>query len=135
MKLSQTLIALALLVVGLALISCSDSDPVAPPVIDSAPPAVPTGLVAFSSRAYVRLTWDANTTDTDFGGFRVYRVSGEQSTLLSATLFTSPAFLDLDPVAGCIVYAVAAVDVAGNESAWLRFAYNCADTDVDIGIE
>ena len=53
-----------------------DPAPVAPPV-DTAPPALPSGVSAqFSAEAQTAtISWDQNVTDNDFAGFLVARGS------------------------------------------------------------
>ena len=125
---------LALLIFGLAVIGCSDSDEATitqPPVIDTAPPAVPTGLSAAFSNDVVKLSWHANTTDVDFLGYRVYRLAYGQTWLLTGEPVAEARFIDLTPVPGYVIYAVTSVDELGNESAWIQLLFNYPEDDRD----
>ena len=129
-------IIFTILALGLALAGCSDSDdPVAPPPPDTAPPAVPTGLVACPGCESVKLSWQANVTDADLAGYHVYRLAfGEVWTLTSSPVVET-RFIDRAPLAGAATYGVAAVDILGNESAMLQFRYNYDDFDIQIEID
>jgi hypothetical protein len=123
----------AILVMGLVLPGCSDSDdPVAPPPPDTAPPAMPAGLVACPGCETVKLSWRPNTTDTDLAGYFVYRLAFGETWILTDEPVTEARFIDRAPLPGGATYAVAAVDVMGNESARLHFRYNYVDSDVEI---
>ncbi len=123
----------AILALGLALIGCSDSDdPVTPPPPDTAPPAVPTGLVACPGCQSVKLSWQANVTDADLAGYNVYRLAFGEVWALTASPVAEPRFIDRAPLAGPAIYGVAAVDELGNESAMLQFRYNYDDFDIEI---
>ncbi len=106
---------------------CSGSDSVAPTLpagtADTAPPAVPTNLAATFTGSAVKLNWDANTVDADLLGYRVYLLAyGATLALveepLTATWWVSPSSGTVE-----CTYAVTAVDVHGNESAWQTVAY------------
>ncbi len=131
--------SLLLLTVSLTLLGCSTSDsPTAPaPQIDTAPPSVPTGLTAAASRptaliSSAELNWRDNTADSDFQGFMVYRLAFGQSWPLTETPLQTTRFVDLTPFQGGTTYAVTAVDLSGNESAWttVRYGYPIEYPDV-----
>jgi hypothetical protein len=109
-----TLVALAALTLAAG---CGSSTKI-PTAIDTAPPAVPTGLTAAYLADGVAMNWAPNTTDADFAGFVVRRTAHGKVTLLvdaprDITQFTDPA-----PMLGCLnTYAVSALDLTGNESA------------------
>ena len=122
---TATIVALGALLLGLG--GCSGDDPAAPILpadpIDTAPPAVPTNLVAAFTDGAVKLSWDANTVDADLQGYRVYLLAfGAVQALvdepLRRTWWVSPT-----PATGACSYAVTAVDAHGNESAWQAIAY------------
>lgn len=120
-------LAIALLTAALAAAGCaSDDTPLAPvtrAALDTAPPAVPTGLTAAAVNSTVKVAWQPNTTDPDFAGFMLYRLAfGQAWPLLDApTLETR--YLDRSPLNRPCSYAVAAVDIHGNESAWLEIPF------------
>ena len=81
---------------------------------DITPPTVPTSLTATGNLATrtIELSWTASTDDVGVTGYRVFRDNGATpiSTVIGTT-FNDPGQL------GTHVYAVAAVDAAGNQSA------------------
>ena len=80
--------------------------------LDKFPPATPTGLRAVSTAASVELSWDSNQ-EPDLAGYRILR-DGVHIT----DGVERPSFSDTSSVADQeYVYAVTAIDVAGNESA------------------
>lgn len=88
-------------------------------LLDTAPPATPSGLVAGVEPGGVRLRWSANT-EPDLGGYHVYRApsSGGPFTRLDASTVTGVEFLDSAvPDSASLWYAITAVDASGNESA------------------
>lgn len=89
-------------------------------ILDTAPPAAPTGLTATLSSANVQLTWNANS-EPDLDGYTVYRAtaSGGPYTQLTTSLLTSPSYLDTSVPAGAtdVWYEVTASDISANESA------------------
>ena len=81
--------------------------------VDTTPPAVPAGLAAkVQNRQDVALTWTANT-EADLAGYYVYRDGGR----ITATPVATNAYTDAGVADGDHLYAVSAVDRAGNESA------------------
>lgn len=82
--------------------------------VDTADPTVPTGLAAAAASATsVNLSWNAATDATSgVKGYRIYR----DGTALTDTTSTSYLVGGLVPETG-YSFAVAALDVAGNESA------------------
>ena len=135
MKFSTTTTLLAILALGLCLAGCSEpTSTVAPQAasLDTAPPAVPSGLNAVSGRSTVKLAWRPNVTDYDLEGFHVYRVAFGQVWPLTETPVTGNGFVDRAPLSGYATYAVTAVDQSGNESAWAQIRYNYETDDVAI---
>jgi hypothetical protein len=118
----RTLTAILVVATGLLMAGCSaDSNPVdlgAGP--DTAPPAPPTELAAIQAAPVVKLTWAPNTLDLDLQGYLVYRLAGAEVDCLTAEPITTAYFIDRRPVTGVVKYAVAAVDLAGNESSWVQ---------------
>src|SRR5262245_31372974 len=89
-------------------------------VLDTAPPAAPTGITAAIVAGGVRVTWTPNS-EADLAGYSVYRsvAASGPFTDVSGSLLTSPTFLDATIPAGTAVvwYQVTARDNSGNESA------------------
>ncbi len=110
------LVALAALAV---LAGCSGDDNNSPTAIDTAPPSMPSGV---SGRAYdygVTLSWDENSLDADFAGFKVYRTAGDAVEVLVGDPQPNNWFMDTSPVlAARNEYRVTAVDFTGNESSF-----------------
>ena len=81
---------------------------------DITPPTAPTALTATANLATktIELSWTASTDDVGVTGYRVFRDNGATpiSTVVGTT-FNDPGQL------GTHVYAVAAIDAAGNQSA------------------
>ena len=106
-------------VVGLAMTGCSDSDTaavLAPAVIDTAPPAIPTNLDSEFSGGNATLTWSANT-DLDLAAYVVVREHYGSSEDLASVSKTATSYVDSSPLAGNSAYHVYAVDTSGNQSA------------------
>lgn len=121
------ILTVILVAAGLALAGCSgDGAPLSPDTraaLDTAPPAVPTGLSAAAANAAVKVAWLPNTTDPDFAGFMLYRLAFGQAWPLLDAPTQATSFLDQSPLNRPCSYAVAAIDVNGNESAWLEIAF------------
>jgi len=81
---------------------------------DTTPPTAPSGLTATADLATgtIALSWTASTDDVAVSGYRVFRDNG---TTPIATV-TGTTFNDTNQL-GTHVYAVAAIDAAGNQSA------------------
>ncbi len=127
MDLTQKLMMLVFFIVCLTLAGCSDSETTvtALPPVDTAPPAVPTGLSTCTGDCVVKLTWNPNVVDSDLQGFNVYRLNAQQSWDLTETPIASTSFVDCSPVSGQCTYRVTAVDFTGNESGWAQTIYSC----------
>ncbi|MCU7864747.1 MAG: discoidin domain-containing protein, partial [Candidatus Thiodiazotropha sp. (ex Lucinoma borealis)] len=81
-------------------------------VVDTTPPAVPTGLTAeLVSGNDVHLGWNVNT-ESDLVGYYVYR----NSVKITANPISVVSFIDQDVVEGGYQYTITAVDQAGLES-------------------
>ena len=135
MKFSTTTTLFAILALGLCLTGCSDTTSTVAPqaaVLDTAPPAVPTGLNAATGRSTVKLAWRPNVTDFDLQGFHVYRVAFGQTWPLTEEPVTGTGFVDRAPLLGYTIYAVTAVDQNGNESAWTQIRYNYEVSDLAV---
>jgi hypothetical protein len=89
-------------------------------VLDTAPPAAPSGLAAALAAGGVRVTWTPNS-EADLAGYSVYRALAASGpfTDVSGSLLASASFLDATVPAGTAVvwYQVTARDNSGNESA------------------
>ncbi|HBY60132.1 MAG TPA: hypothetical protein DEH78_09940 [Solibacterales bacterium] len=93
------------------------SDPVAITPTDTFPPAVPSGLAAIAGSGSIELAWN-RSTESDLGGYFVYRAEGDGELRKHTDRLPSPAFSDRAVAAGRRYrYAVTAVDAIGNESA------------------
>ncbi len=121
---NKTIVTIALIsLVSMAFMGCgSDDNPVAAtPVVavDTAPPAIPSNLGASFDGSAARISWDANTTDSDLAGFLVQKThynDGVVTLVGVPTLATS--ITDNNVLTGISVYHVLAVDDSGNESAF-----------------
>ncbi len=99
----------------------AESDPSSPIGVtprDVFPPPVPTGLTAVNAAGAVDLLWNA-TSAPDLAGYNVYRsTNGGPFERINKQLAPTPIFHDQTVAAGNrYQYAVAAVDLSGNESA------------------
>lgn len=94
------------------------SEPVEAAPVDLFPPAAPTGLQLLSAVGLVTLIWDANP-EPDLIGYRVWRQTGDgEFRVLTSGPIAENTFSDDRVESGRrYVYAVTAVDKAGNESA------------------
>jgi hypothetical protein len=91
-----------------------------PRLLDTAPPAVPTGVTASVEPVRnVHLRWNANA-EADLAGYHVYRSPTATGTLVRITNNPVATNDHVDPSApdsASLWYAVSAVDATGNESA------------------
>lgn len=81
---------------------------------DVTPPTAPTALTATANLATgtIALSWTASTDDVAVTGYRVFRDNGTTAiATVNGTTFNDSGLL------GTHVYAVAAIDAAGNQSA------------------
>jgi uncharacterized delta-60 repeat protein len=81
---------------------------------DITPPTAPAGLTATGNLATgtIELSWTASTDDVGVTGYRVFRDNGATPiSTVTGTTFNDPGQL------GTHVYAVAAIDAVGNQSA------------------
>ncbi len=127
-------IALIILSSFLFVSGCSSDspNPIAPEqqvIVDTAPPIVPTNLNASPFRWWVKVAWDENTVDSDIQGFNVYRLVFGGTFLITETPLQDCFYIDRTPLSVDCVYAVTAIDVNGNESAWAQFSYSNIQVD------
>jgi hypothetical protein len=88
-------------------------------LLDTAPPATPSGLSAANGQSGVTVTWQSNV-EPDLAGYHVYRAAAQAGpfTRLDGTTLTTTQFVDASaPDSASLWYAVSAVDATGNESA------------------
>ena len=90
-------------------------------LLDTAPPATPTGLSAAAlTPSGVRVQWNDNT-EPDLAGYRVYRAvsgSGPFTLISGGSLVSASEYVDASPPdSAALWYQVSAVDASGNESA------------------
>ncbi|MCC6348238.1 MAG: hypothetical protein IT347_01435 [Candidatus Eisenbacteria bacterium] len=88
-------------------------------LLDTAPPATPSGLAGGADAGGVRLRWNANT-EPDLAGYHVYRAvtSAGPFARVDASTVTAANFTDSSaPDSASLWYAVTALDATGNESA------------------
>lgn len=93
-------------------------------VLDTAPPAIPTGLAAAPTGSMVKIRWEPNVTDLDLAGFLVYRLAFGNSYILTESPLQDNFYIDPAPLRTGCIYAVTAVDQDGNESPWQMVAYD-----------
>jgi hypothetical protein len=86
--------------------------------VDKFPPKPPTGLQAIASEGAISLIWEPNT-EKDLAGYVVLRAVAPSGTMAPVTPTSIQATTLRDPVQPGVryVYAVQAVDKAGNTSA------------------
>jgi fibronectin type 3 domain-containing protein len=90
-------------------------------VIDTFPPAIPTGLVAVAAveEKTIDLSWQSDTEE-DLAGYIVYRASDTSETwvrISGAQPVIGPAYPDASAQPGQTYrYAVSAIDLTGHES-------------------
>lgn len=87
--------------------------------VDITPPTAPTALTATgnSATSTIALSWTASTDDVGVTGYRVFRDNGTTPiATVAGTTFNDPNQL------GTHVYVVAAIDAAGNQSAFSNSA-------------
>jgi chitodextrinase len=91
-----------------------------PHLLDTAPPATPSGLTAApEAGSGVRVRWAANA-EADLAGYHVYRALSVSAVFapLTSTPLAMNEYMDITaPDTFSVWYAVSAVDAAGNESA------------------
>ena len=88
-------------------------------VLDTAPPAAPTGVSAVKAGGSVQVSWSPNS-EPDLQGYSVYRATTSTGpwSKITSTLLTANGYLDTSPPAASDVwYQVTATDVSDNESA------------------
>ncbi len=83
---------------------------------DRFPPAAPSGLAAVAGVSAIELSWERGAEE-DLAGYYVYRSAGGGPFERISQLLLTPSFGDRDLRHGAsYLYAVTAVDRAGNES-------------------
>ena len=84
---------------------------------DTFPPAAPKGMQAVASEGVINLIWDANA-EPDFDGYILLRglAPADQLTPVTPSPIRENVFQDRVPAGVRYVYALRAVDKAGNVS-------------------
>jgi hypothetical protein len=105
--------------------------PRVPHVLDTSPPATPSGLTASLQGGGIHLHWNANA-EPDLAGYHVFRAPSATGpfALADTALLASPDYVDANaPDSASLWYQVSAIDRALNESGrttpyrvWLRGA-------------
>jgi len=87
-------------------------------LVDTFPPAAPKGLQAVATEGVINLIWDPNT-ETDLDGYILLRgvAPGGELAPITPAAIRETAFQDPVPGGVRYIYAVKAVDKAGNASA------------------
>ena len=91
----------------------------APHLLDTAPPATPSGLTAAKEAAGVHVHWNANS-EADLAGYHVFRALASVGpwTQLDASALAATDFVDASaPDSASLYYCVSAYDQTGNVSA------------------
>jgi hypothetical protein len=93
------------------------SPPACVTLADTFPPAAPKGLQAVATEGIINLIWDANS-ETDLDGYILLRgvASGGELAPITAAPIRETAFPDRVPSGMRYIYALKAVDKAGNAS-------------------
>lgn len=104
-----------------------DTSPACVTLTDTFPPAAPKGLAALPSEGAINLIWDANS-EKDLRGYIVLRGIDPAPTLepVTATPIQETSFKDAVKPGVRFVYAVKAVDTAGNEGPLSERVYETA---------
>ncbi len=111
-------------------LGCSDDDEtITTPVVDTAPPAIPTGFNCCAEDLVSKLSWEANVVDDDLAGYLIYRTACNQTWQLTPEPITNTRFVDPVPFSGPTLYEISAVDINGNESARALIHVRCSRTD------
>jgi hypothetical protein len=86
-------------------------------LVDTFPPAAPKGLQAVATEGVINLIWDANT-EADLDGYILLRgiAPGGELASITPSPVRETAFRDPVPAGVRYVYALRAVDKAGNAS-------------------
>ena len=84
---------------------------------DTFAPAAPKGLRSIAGERSINLIWDPNS-ESDLAGYLVFRGTGDELDQITPAPIADPTFTDGVQPGVRYVYAVKAVDKAGNSSAW-----------------
>jgi len=80
-------------------------------------PAAPKGLRSIAGERSINLIWDPNA-ESDLAGYLVFRGTGDKLDQITPTPIPDPTFTDGVEPGVRYVYAIKAVDKAGNTSTW-----------------
>jgi hypothetical protein len=84
---------------------------------DTFAPAAPKGLRSIAGERSINLIWDPNS-ESDLAGYLVFRGTGDKLDQVTPAPIADPTFTDGVQPGVRYVYAIKAVDKAGNSSAW-----------------
>ena len=84
---------------------------------DTFAPAAPKGLRSIAGERSINLIWDPNA-ESDLAGYLVFRGTGDKLDQITPTPIPDPTFTDGVEPGVRYVYAIKAVDKAGNTSTW-----------------
>jgi predicted small lipoprotein YifL len=102
--------------VGTLAVESEATPPVCVTLADTFPPAAPKGLQGVATEGAINLIWDANT-EPDLEGYILLRASADGPLMpITAAPIHETAYQDRVPAGERYVYAVEAVDKAGNAS-------------------
>jgi hypothetical protein len=101
-----------------AAVESEPTPPVCETLADSFAPAAPKGLVAVASAGAISLMWDANA-EKDVAGYLVLRAPASTKSFAAVTPepVRETSFTDKVEPGALFIYAIQAVDAAGNRSA------------------
>ena len=103
--------------VGSLTLESDATPPVCEKLVDTFPPAAPKGLTAVATEGAISLIWQSND-EKDLDGYIMFRATaGENLAPITSSPIQETTYQDAVRPGNRYVYAVAAVDKAGNMSA------------------
>jgi hypothetical protein len=107
----------ALETIGGLTIESDASPPACKTLTDRFAPAAPKGLRSIAGERSINLIWDPNA-EPDLAGYLVFRGTGDQLDQITPNPIADATFTDAVEPGVRYVYAIKAVDKAGNSSGW-----------------